>query len=184
METMNTQNTVSFTDLNLELNREVKTFDFNDIKIEVKQYIPFEDKYDLISIALQESFENGHFNVAKLDMYLHLYIVYMYTNIEFTQAQKEEPWRLYDLLLKNGIFDAVVANMDQEEYNYLYEAVTKEAEKQEKYQNTIAAVVNGFIQDLPRNAGVAKEIIEQFDPEAYQRVIDFAKAANGDRPIE
>ncbi|MBO7079189.1 MAG: hypothetical protein J6W64_05215 [Bacilli bacterium] len=52
-----------------------------------------------------------------------------------------------------------------------------------RYRGTAAAVVNAFIQDLPRNAEIAKEIVDSFDPQKYQEVVEFAKAANGGRAI-
>lgn len=177
-------NTVLFTDLDLQMNDEVSVFTFKDKDIEVKKYLPIEDKYDLISIVLQNSYENGHFNEVKLDMYFNLYIVYLYTNLEFTDIQKDNPAKLYDILESTHFIDAVVSAMDAEEYNYLYETLIHEAEKVTKYNNTMASVLNSFIQNLPKNAKEAKEIIDQFDPDAFTNVMAFVKAANGNRPIQ
>lgn len=182
---MELTNKLPFTDLQLNMDNITAKYNlYPDVVIEVKQYLPIEDKYDLISIALQNSYENGHFNTLKLDMYFHLYIVYMYTNIEFTEAQKDNPMRLYDLLQSHDIISGIISHMKEEEYNYLCQALNEEAEKVTKYNNTIASVINGFIQDLPKNAEAAKDIIDQFDPEAFQSVMSFAKAANGGRSIE
>lgn len=178
-------NKISFSNLNLKMTDEVFTYDFTpEVKIEIKKYLPIEDKYDLISIAMQNSYENGHFNNLKLDMYFHLYLVYMYTNLEFTDAQKDNPTKLYDVLYSNGLIDQIITRMDSEEYDYLIGMIGKEVDKAEKYNNTIASVINNFINELPVNAEKAKETIEQFDPEAFKNVFAFVKAANGDRPIE
>jgi hypothetical protein len=56
-------------------------------------------------------------------------------------------------------------------------------EEKLKYKNTAAAVLSGIVQDLPKNAAAAKEIMDSFDPNKYQQVIDFATAANGGRNI-
>ena len=52
-----------------------------------------------------------------------------------------------------------------------------------RYKNTAAAVLTRIIQDLPKNAAAAKEIMDSFDPEKYKQVSDFAAAANGGRNI-
>jgi hypothetical protein len=52
------------------------------------------------------------------------------------------------------------------------------------YKNTAGAVLQSIIQDLPRNAQAAADIVKSFDPKQYQAVIDFATAANGGRNIE
>ena len=73
----------SFASMKLKINDKVNEFDFNGFKIEVQQYLPIEDKIDLVQIALQMSEEDGIYNEALLDMYFNLYIVFLYTNISF-----------------------------------------------------------------------------------------------------
>ncbi|MBQ1716746.1 MAG: hypothetical protein II025_02495, partial [Ruminococcus sp.] len=57
--------------------------------IEVLKYLPIEDKYNLINITLQNAREGSIYNSLLLDVYFHLYIVIMYSNITFTEKQKE-----------------------------------------------------------------------------------------------
>ena len=116
-------------------------------------------------------------------MYFELNIVYLYTNITFTDTQRQDEEKLYDILNSNGVIEQVLANMSKEEYNLLYE--TLEAHKQEilTYKNTAGAVIQSVIQDLPRNAQAAADIVNQFDPNKFSQVVNFARAANGDRDI-
>ena len=74
---------IKYSDLTLKLNDSTKEILFNNLKIKVLKYLPWDKKYDLIMITLQQSQENGIFNQLKLDMFFHLYIVYLYTDIEF-----------------------------------------------------------------------------------------------------
>ena len=87
---------VSYANLKLKIDTSVETFDFQGQTIEVLQYLPIEDKYDLVMVALQNAEENGIYNPVKLDMYFHLYIMYMYTNLSFTEKQKFNEQKLYD----------------------------------------------------------------------------------------
>ena len=80
-------NKVSYANLKLKVDTSVDTFDFNNQTIEVLKYLPIEDKYDLIMITLQKAEEDGIYNDIKLDMYFHLNLVYMYTNLSFTETQ-------------------------------------------------------------------------------------------------
>ena len=43
---------VSFTKLGLSKNQDIKTFDYNNETIEVKQYLPIDDKLDLIATVI------------------------------------------------------------------------------------------------------------------------------------
>ena len=76
---------VSYANMKLKMNTDVNTFDFCGQKIEVLKYLPAQDKYDLLMITLQKSLENGIYNDFKLNFYFELNLVYMYTNISFTE---------------------------------------------------------------------------------------------------
>ena len=52
------------------------------------------------------------------------------------------------------------------------------------YKSSAGALVSTFINDLPRQAEAAAKIIEQFDKNDFQQVLNFAKAANGGRDIQ
>lgn len=151
--------------------------------IQVKKWIPISDKIDLIQIALQKSEEDGIYNEAKLDCYFHLNIIYLYTDIEFSEEDREDEMKLYDILEHNDIIDQVIAAIGEDEYVGLKDYLITMKINYLTYKNTAAAVLTRIIQDLPKNAAAAKEIIDSFDPEKYQAVEDFATAANGGRNI-
>jgi len=155
----------------------------NNKEIEVLQYLPISDKIDLIQIALQKAEENGIYNEMKLDVYFNLYLVYMYTNLEFTDEEKEDEFALYDELQSNNVIISVIGAMDKDEYDFLWDYLNIMKKSNLKYKKSAAALIQSFIQDMPKNAAAAANIVDNFDKEKYQNVLDFAKAANGDRPI-
>ena len=174
----------TFASLKLTLNKEVNSFEFNEHVIEVKRYLPIESKIDLVQIALQNSEEDGIYNEAKLDMFFNLYIVFLYTNLQFTDKQKEDLAKLYDLMQCNDLIPQIIAHMEESEYEMLLDYMNTIKEDRLKYKQTAAAMMQYIIEDLPRNAEAAAQIVEKFDPEQYQAVVDFAKAANGGRDIK
>jgi hypothetical protein len=48
---------------------------------------------------------------------------------------------------------------------------------------SVGATINKLINDLPKNAEAAAKIVENFDPQKYKEVVDFARYANGGRDI-
>ena len=148
------------------------------------QYLPIEDKYDLIMITLQKAKENGIYNDLKLDMYFALHIVYMYTNLSFTDKQKENESKIYDTLQSNGFFDKLLPIIPESEYDYLIDCMKQIMRNELQYNTTAAAIIKNLISDLPTNAAAAAQIVDNFNHEKYQAVIDFATAANGNRPIK
>lgn len=174
---------VSYANLKLKVDTSINTFDFEGNKIEVLKYLPIEDKYDLVMITLQKAFENGIYNAMKVDVFFHLHLVYMYTNLSFTDKQKENELKLYDTLKSNGFIDLLLETIEESEYNFLYECINEIISDSLNYRNTAGAVIQSLINDLPKNAQAAREIVDSFDKEKYQEVIAFSEAANGNRTI-
>lgn len=175
---------VSYANLKLKINKDVQSFDFNNQTIEISTYLPIEDKYDLIMITLQQAEEDGIYNPILLDMYFHLNLTFLYTNLSFTEKQKEDLPKLYNTLKSNGFFEAFLTAFDENEYNELYGYIEELIDLNLTYKNSAAAVFKGVIQDLPKNAEAASQIMQTFDPEQYQQVLNFAVAANGGRPLD
>lgn len=174
---------ISYSNLKLKTKTDIKTFDYEGNTIEVLQYLPFEDKYSLIMIALQNAQEEGIYNPLKLDLYFHLFLVYMYTNINFTEKQRENELKLYDALKSNGILDEVLANIPEQEYATLFEFLNEMVTVKTEYGKSVVSLVQSLIHDLPTQAQAAKEILDNFDKNKFEEVINFAKAANGGRDI-
>ncbi len=174
---------VSYANMKLKINTDVKSFDFHDQKVEVLQYLPAQDKYDLLMITLQESLENGAYNEFKLNFHFELNLVYMYTNISFTEKQREDEYKIYDNLKSNGFFDLFYQAINEDEYNELLTQLNILKQDTTTNRNSVGAIINSLINNLPKNAETAAKIVESFDPKQYQAVVDFARYANGNRDI-
>ena len=175
---------MKYSDLNLKTKTNTAIAKINDnIEIEVLQYLPIEDKIDLIQIALQKSLENGIYNEMKLDMYFNLYMIYMYTNLEFTDEEKADEFTLYNELQSNNIIVGVIGAMDENEYDSLIDYLQMMQRANEKYKRSAAALLQSIVQDMPKNAAAAAEIVDNFDKEKYKNVVDFARSVNADRPV-
>ena len=174
---------VSYANLKLKVDQRVETFDFGGQSIEVKQYLPIEDKYDLIMIVLQKAEEDGIYNPVKVQLYFELYMVYMYSNISFTDKQKENETKLYDTLASNGIIASILELIPDEEYNELMSYMKELIQVKTTFNNSAAGLVNQLLVTMPQNVEKAAEILNSFNINDYKEVIEFAKAANGGRPV-
>lgn len=175
---------IKYSDLGLKVSKGHKTFKWGDKEIEIVEYLPIVDKYDIVMIALQKALEDGIYNPIKLDMCFHLNLVYAYTNLIFDDADREDEGKLFDEMKSTGFMDEFLKNFNPDEYKELQETIEDIAYEKTNYRSTMASVVQKFIDDLPANAEAAQQIVDNFDPEKFQSVIDFAKAANGGRPIK
>ena len=76
----------TFAKLKLQKNIEKKVITFNDFEIEVKQYLPIQEKLKLISNVLNSSStEQNYSNPVEEAVFGTLEIIYAYTNIAFTE---------------------------------------------------------------------------------------------------
>ena len=113
---------VSFTKLGLKKNEDVEIVEWNEQKIEVKQYLPIEDKLKLITAIIQNSIDdNGYYNPAKIYVYTIIEMINFYTNINFTEKQKTDVAKTYDLIVSSGFSAKVFEAINPYEYkNSIY----------------------------------------------------------------
>ena len=175
---------ISYANMKLKPVTTTHKFEWNGNDIEVLDYLPIEEKYDLIMITLQKSLEDGYYNPIKIDEFFHLHLIYMYTNINFTEKQKEDEHKLYDSLKSNGLIDAFIEQMNEFDYSELFNMLEDSKRELTEYRRSTSALIQSLVSDLPKQAEAMKNIMDNFDPNKYKEVLNFAKAANGGREIQ
>lgn len=114
----------------------------------VKQYLPLENKIDLIETVLDFSgSDEGFFNVVKLEAYFRIEMIKAYTNITFTEKQLEDTQKLYDMIVINGIWTIVESNIPEEEKNYIWDAIIEMADAIVEYNRSIAGMLKSLSYD-------------------------------------
>lgn len=158
---------VSFTKLGLKVNQDIKNIEYNEQIIEVKQYLPINDKFEIISNVLNNAHDENNFsNPVKIDLYMTLEILYAYTNINFTDKQKEDPAKLYDLVAGSGLATAVLAAIPEEEYNTISMGVYRTIESVYAYRHSALGILESISTDYSNLNFDASEIQSKLaDPE-------------------
>ena len=169
---------VSYANMKLKTNESTKEIQIGETKIEVKQYLSVEEKYSFLNIVLQNSLDNGIYHPVKIDMYFHLYLVYLYANINFTDKQKEDENKLFDILLTNGIIEGVITTIPEAEYNMLVNLLNQMIEKNEKYRITFGGILDKIINELPIQLESMQKILEGMKPEQLVELSKIMKITN------
>ena len=139
---------VSFTKLGLKKKEEIKNITINDQVIEVKQYLPISDKINIITNVIENSADDNNFaNPVKVEVFANLEIMYAYTNISFTDKQKEDPTKLYDLLEENGVIAEVIAAIPENEYALLLGWIDETIEAFYTYRNSVMGIMDQISAD-------------------------------------
>lgn len=166
---------LSFTKLGLTENKTVKlipiTTKNGEEIIEVKQYLPYQTKMEIMGNVINNCRdENGYnfHNLGKVKFYTDLNVIYYYTNLTFTEKQKEDEGKLYDLLLGNGIIDKILAVIPEYEKNILYNITEQQLQTIEKYANSARAIVKALTaEEENANPEILKQLQDQIkDPES------------------
>lgn len=131
-----------------ELNK-VQTVEYNDQTIEVKQYLPIAEKSELITRVLNNSVDEntGYYNLLKLDMNLGLEIVYAYSNISFTEKQKEDSMKLYDMLNASKVLNLIIGLVPDGEFYYLNKTTYEMANNIVAYRNSAMGIMEAISTD-------------------------------------
>ncbi len=175
---------MNYKDLNLHTDNDMYFIEVQGKKINIKKYLPINDKKDLVEITLQKAEQaDGTYNEILIDMYFNLHLIYLYTDIVFTDEDREDEMKLYDELESSGTLERILDKIPDEEYNVLMDYLKAMRKEINSYKHSAAAMVQKLIVDLPKNAEAAAKIVEDFDPKKYREVVDFAQHANGNRPI-
>lgn len=158
---------VSFTKLGLKKNEEVGILHINEQDIEVKQYLPINEKLELISSVINSAADENNFsNPVKENVFLTLEILYHYTNINFTDKQKEDPVKLYDLVVSSGLVNKVTDLIPEEELDEVINGVAQSVKAIYTYRNSALGILESISQDYSNLDLDATEIQEKLaDPE-------------------
>jgi hypothetical protein len=67
--------------------------------------------------------------------------MYAYTNITFTAKQKENLFKLYDMIISNGLFFKVIDLISEKDWESIQEATLQTIENIYKYKNSAAGII-------------------------------------------
>lgn len=133
----------TFAKMGLKAKNDTKIIMIGEQEIEVKQYLPVQKRLELISNVANYSADANNFaNPVKVEVMFDLEVVFAYTNITFTEKQKADLVKLYDLLKENGIFDLIIDAIPEGEYDSLWADTWSCISEIYRYQNSILGLLD------------------------------------------
>lgn len=137
----------SFAKLNLKINDGIETIVYNNSKenitIEIIKYLPIEEKINLINNVINNSVDdNDFYNPIRLEIFKTLEIIYKYTNLNFTDKMKENPFKLYDILVSSKLYQKILEIIPKEELEYIHETIETTIKNIYDYKNSAAGILH------------------------------------------
>ena len=134
---------VAFSKLGLKKTEEVEVIEWNEQKIEVKQYLPIEDKLDMIANIINQSADyNGYYNPARIYIFTILEMIDYYTNISLTEKQKADVFKTFDLFVNSGLSAAIFDKINPYEYNQIKNWVHELINSIYVYKNSVVGIMD------------------------------------------
>lgn len=119
-----------------------------EVYYEVKQYLPYQEKIEMVSNIINQSIDdNGFYNPMRVKLYMTLEVVYAYTNLSFTEKMKEDPFKLYDILVSTGIFLDIINAIGEREWPEIQECVWETIKSIYKYRNSVMGILDAVSTD-------------------------------------
>lgn len=141
---------VSFSKLGLTKNTDIKNFEYNGQNIEVKQYLPINDKASLVASILNYTLNNGENrfpNPLQIEVFTMLLVIEKYTNITFTDKQKEDPAKLFDLITGSNLWDTIKIHLNEEDYSLLLKYIQESINSYYTYHNSVFGILDSVSKD-------------------------------------
>lgn len=137
------------------------------VQYEIKNYLPIKEKMDLVSrIINQSTDDNGFYNPMRVKLYTTLEVVYAYTNLTFTPKQKEDPFKLYDLLVSTGLYDNITSHICDEDLEELEGSIWDTIKSIYNYRNSVMGILDNVVTDYSNLNLDASEIQKKLaDPQ-------------------
>jgi len=138
-----------------------------EVHYEVKHYLPFEEKLKLVSRIINNSVDdNGFYNPMRVKLYMTLEVVYVYTNLSFTEKMREDPFKLYDILVSTGIFKDIVDVIRENDWKEIQENTWSTIKNIYDYKNSVMGILEAVSIDYNGLNLDASEIQKKLaDPE-------------------
>ena len=158
---------VTFTKLGLKKNEDIKTIQICGQDIEVKQYLPIQEKLELIGRIIDNSANDNNFeNPVHLEVYTNFEVIAAYTNITFTEKQREDIGKTYDLLFGNKVINDILAWIPKGEYDIIANGVKDTIKAMYSYRNSAMGILEAITQDYSDLNLEASEIQQKLaDPQ-------------------
>ena len=140
---------IAFSKFKCKINETEIPVKIGEETVMVKQYLPIQEKLGLIGrvMTLAHDQDYNFSNPVKVDVYRDLEILFAYTNISFTEKQKDDLPKLYDALASTNIIETIIAAIPEQEIKMVYAGIYRSIESFYQYQNSILGILDTISTD-------------------------------------
>lgn len=165
---------MKFSEINVTTSKP-KTLLYNGKNIAVKQYLPLVDKMNILEMVIQTADAGTILNTLVLDAIFEVYLLFKYTDIEFTEEEKKDVLNIYDTLENTGLIEEVIKTIPESEYKLLRDNLELMIGDYKDYRNSAKGCVDAISIFAPTAAEKFNEEVEKIDTEKLENVTNLAQ---------
>lgn len=155
---------MNLNDLGLEFKlSEPKTFTCGDETIGVVQYLPIDEKANLIKYVIDWSLDDntGCFSPIRVEVFFSIALCKWYASMEFEPTAEMPFSKIYDILETNHIIETVMDNIPEDELNFLQDLVNDTIKDVARYNNSAAGIIQAMNANAEGLNGQISSILEK-----------------------
>lgn len=150
---------MEYSKLNKDVASGLKQVSYLSGIINVKTFVPLEEQNELILDVINgSSGDNRYYNPVQLDALLPVFMLFHYTDIEFTEEEKEDPIAIYNALEPTGLLDVM---RELPNYNFLSNSMYKMIDMLYGYQNSAVGILEALTFQASQTDSNLTEIVEK-----------------------
>ena len=157
---------------------------FNDILLEdklleVRKYLPLEEKVNLVQKVMNMCAGDGTFcNPIQVKVISELEMVLAYSNVTFAdELLGEDVYKVYDYLDLTGIMATVLAIIPESEKNFILSSCWETADKLTNFNNSAAGIIKKMSDQAVLDNFNINDMLEKVkDPSIEEFLKNFVKA--------
>ena len=139
---------ISYSKLGLKTDDSIEIIEWNEQNIEVKKYLPISKKIEIMEKVVNATLQanDKYFNIPQVLINLGLEMIYNYTNISFTEKQKEDSNKLYDVFVSSMLLGQILSICERD-YNALQTWIIDILNKIYAQQNSARGILEALSTD-------------------------------------
>lgn len=164
---------IPFSKLNIKNTTIIPTnAQFGEIDIEVLPRLTTDDRVKFMEeIIANVQSENAFINEISLTVWFDLCVLFYYTNLTFTDKQKSDPGKLYDMCITSGLLSIVKSKIGPDELDFMHSLVNMQIEKIYNYRNSAYGILDAMKNDYDNLNLDATEIQKKLGDEKNLAVL-------------
>ena len=162
----------AFSTLKLKTDKTYLEFTFENKSVQVLRYLPVQEKEDIIEVAYQKAIINSNFNPILFNIYFLLNVVYSYTNLTFTDEQRRDEKKLYDMICSSGLLDIILNNIPESEMMFFEDNIEDYVSQSLVQDYSAVGIFNNVVGSFNTFSKVISDKLSNVDEKTLQTLID------------